>query len=160
MLKWKFSNINLFSLFQVWFTSTRGLAPMENPRRVQVLQTARTPMCLRGRKIFQFQLAQTTPLWWSWDRNPTSGKSPTRKKLTRGSLCRQIWRSQKTLFLDKLSRLPWRDLCQGGYWYLLDISLSELRLFFLSRIFLFLKSDFQEKMLFFQFNFRKRNINH
>ena len=95
---------------------------MENPRRAP--GRLRIPTSPRAPKIFHFLQAPTTPPWWSCDRNPTSAKSPTRRKLTRDSRCQQIWRSRRTLFLVRRSRLPWRDLCQGGSWYLLDISLG------------------------------------
>ena len=116
-----FYNNNLLSLLQALFTSTQESAPMENPRKAPGLQ--RTPMSPQAPKIFQFPQAQTTPPWWNWDRSQTSEKSQTRKRSTRDSPCPLIWRSRRTLFLARQSRLPWRDLCQGGSGYLLDISL-------------------------------------
>lgn len=156
ILKWKLNN-NLSFLLQAWSMNTQELAQMENPRKVPELQ--RTPMFPLAPKIFQFPQAQTTRPWWNWDRSQTSGKSRTRKKLTRDSPYLLIWRSQRTSFLVRQSRLPWRDLCQGGSSYLLDISLGA-QIIFLSQIFLFCwkrQDIFLKKFLLFQFNFRKRD---
>ena len=155
ILKWKLNN-NLSFLLQAWSTNTQELAQMENPRKVPELQ--RTPMFPLAPKIFQFPQAQTTRPWWNWDRSQTNGKSRTRKKLTRDSPYLLIWRSQRTSFLVRQSRLPWRDLCQGGSSYLLDIPGAQI--IFLSQIFLFCwkrQDIFLKKFLLFQFNFRKRD---
>ena len=125
ILKWTIYNINLLSLFQAWFTSTQESAPMENPRKAPGHQRTRTSP--PAPKIFHFPRAQTTPPWWSWDRSRTGGKSQTRRRSTRDSPFPLIWRSRRTSFLARQSRLPWRDLCQGGSGYLLDISLSPSR---------------------------------
>ena len=138
ILKWKTSN-NLLSLLQAWFTNTQESALMENPRRVPELP--RTPTFLPAQKIFQFHQAQTTPLWWSCDRNQTSGKSPTRKKSTRDSPCRQIWRFRRTLFLGRPSRLPWRDLCQGASFFLFTWHFSQTSDYFSFHRFFFFVED-------------------
>ena len=151
-------NNNLLFLLQALFTSTQESAPMENPRKAPGHPRTRTSP--QAPKIFQFPQAQTTPRWWSWDRSQTSGKSQTRKRSTRDFPFPPIWRSRRTSFLARQSRLLWRDLCQGGSGYLLDISLRlRAQIIFPFTDFSFLlktsRYDLLRKILLFQFNFRK-----
>ena len=87
---------------------------MESQRKAPGRRRIQT--CLRHRKTCPRPAKEPiTRLLSSSDRSPTRGRSPIRRRSTRGCHCLQTWKFQKISFPVKLFLQPWRVLYPGKY---------------------------------------------